>query len=143
MYDNDIDYQIANIRLLKCELLPNPDYIPQQDTALKRENEITLSINNSGEFNDSGDMAHFNQEFRIESTSCLPFTLEVVYGADFVTSAPIPKDEQSDYIKSNFPQELFPFMREYVSNITFRAGFPPIVLHMDYRTQRGRSRPGD
>ncbi|MDR2405718.1 MAG: protein-export chaperone SecB [Deltaproteobacteria bacterium] len=137
----EIDYEMANIRLLKSLFMPNPKYNPQTGAALEKGTEISLSIKNSGDFNETGDTAHFSQEFKIESSSFMPFTLEVVFAAVFKTAAPIPKNKQAAYISSNFPQQVFPYLREYVSTITVRAGFPPVVLHMDYRPKTGKKEP--
>ena len=140
-----IDFELASIRLSKSVFMPNPDYDSEKGIGGTgaRQAEIVLSIKNSGEFTEAGVIAHFNQNFRIESSRLMPFTLEVEYRAVFKTDQPIPKEEQAIYISQVFPHALFPYLREYVSDITVRGGFPPILLHMAFSASKERKDPGE
>jgi hypothetical protein len=127
-----IDYELASVRLLKSVFLPNPEYDESKGLGPRgqKQAEIVLSIKNSADF--SGSVARFTQNFRIERSSQMPFTLEVEYGAVFRTGSPVPEGEQAPYISRFFPHAVFPYLREYVSEITVRGGFPPILLHLAF-----------
>jgi preprotein translocase subunit SecB len=132
-----IDYELATIRLLKSVFMPNPQFEGSREPEASGSTEITLSIKNSGDFSDNDTVAHFVQNFRIESASSMPFLLEVEFGAIFKTERPVPKNEQSRYISQVFSQSVFPYLSEYVSSITVRAGYPPILLHLAFTPHAG------
>jgi hypothetical protein len=136
----EIDYELANIRLIRSVFQPNPSFTGNIGGTLEKPTEITLSIKNSGDFRENNQIAHFSQRFRIEDSTLMPFTLEVEYGAVFKTHEPVPQDLHAKYISNIFPQVVFPFLREFVANLTVRGGFPPILLHMDSKSLRGEQK---
>jgi preprotein translocase subunit SecB len=135
------DFEMTNIRLVKSMFMPNPDFDPRKSLPrLAKPSEIVLSIKNSGDFENEGRMVNFTQNFRIERSSLMPFTLEVEYWAVFKAENPVPQKEQAHYISKIFPHAVFPYLREYVSQITVRAGFPPILLHLAFTQPAARGR---
>lgn len=95
---------------------------------------IGISLKCSGEFHADGTQASFVQHLTTSTPvpTETPFFLDVEFTAEFTLEpAPLPL-EYSHYMKHILPNIVFPYMREYVADITRRAGFTPLLLGYNF-----------
>jgi len=68
----------------------------------------------------------------VQNISCAkgnyPFVFHIEYGAEFILSEVPSDNERNRLCKVNFPAIIFPFIREYIADITRRAGLKPLVI---------------
>jgi preprotein translocase subunit SecB len=122
-----ISFDMVKIRLQKSIFVHNPGYVqPEKDEVIA----LGLSLRNAGEFVQNDTMCNLLQSFKTHPGPNIPFSLEVEFAAIFALSAPAPKAEQDAFLKKVFPQMVFPNTREYVAEITRRAGYPPLLISM-------------
>ena len=57
-----------------------------------------------------------------------PFNFKVVYAGKFSFDEDIPSELKRQYCNVNCPAIIFPFLREFVTEITTRSGFAPLIL---------------
>jgi hypothetical protein len=134
---NVINFELLKLQLLKCNFSHNPGFTEPPEGEIST---ITLSIGNAGDFSEGGTIAHFVQSFKTQVTDSMPFNLEVEYGAVFSMAAPVPKTKYDQYIHHFFPQQVFPYLREYVAEITRRGGFPPLLFTMSMYADLNREK---
>ncbi|MDR2340531.1 MAG: protein-export chaperone SecB [Deltaproteobacteria bacterium] len=138
-----IEYQLLTLKLLRSEFQPNPDFDEKLTLAQGGANDIRLSIKNSGNFNDADNTANFKQSFSIEGNTFMPFSMDVELEAVFRLTSQLPPEDRADCIGTVFPHAVFPYLREHVSNMTIRGGFPPMILQLAYPgPMGGGGKPG-
>jgi preprotein translocase subunit SecB len=125
-----ISYELNRLRLIKSVFFLNPSYRKQPPS---KPAGNPVSLDNRGDFDDSGLVVIFVQSFHTEPGEVrLPFSLDVEFEALFAFSAPPPPEERENLVQRMFSKIVFPFTREYVAEVTRRAGFPPMLLNADY-----------
>lgn len=115
---------LAQIKLIRSYYAANIHFRPAEDERII----MGVAMKHSGEFMDAYTRAHFLQRFQIEQTPDGPFALDVEFGALFLLEPAIMPQERDYYLRRVFPQIMFPYMREYVAEITRRGGFSPLML---------------
>lgn len=116
--------EMVQLKLVKCIFAVNAEHRQADDRIA-----IGVSLKNNGEFFENGRLAHFSQHFKTADPLGTPFFLEVEFEARFfLDPAPLPL-ERPHCVRRIFPQIVFPYMREYVAEITRRGGFTPLLLN--------------
>lgn len=115
--------EMAQLRLIKSVFEVNAGQ-PDDDRVF-----ISVAMKHDGEFLESGRKAHFIQSFSTGEQSNAPFTLDVRFAAMFILDPPPLPLERRYYVRRVFPGLTFPYLREYVAEITRRGGFTPLVLN--------------
>ncbi|MDR2460855.1 MAG: protein-export chaperone SecB [Deltaproteobacteria bacterium] len=122
-----INFEMTKLKLLKSVFYQNTNFSEKPEG---KQPALSLAIRNKGEFSSGDTIAHFVQYFRSQGSQEMPFSLEVEFGAVFSMSSPVPQVEKNIFIQHIFPQLVFPYMREYVAEITRRGGYPPLLINM-------------
>ena len=119
-------FKIEDIRLLKADYSTMP---PIVDKSQKGDEENSIEVNIGG-----ANLYH-QKEKRLEITINVTlkdkssgYNLEVEYGAFFALDGKFEKEDIERISKINGPAILFPYVREYVSDLTRRAGHEPVYL---------------
>jgi preprotein translocase subunit SecB len=129
-------FEITKIKLLKCSFSHNPAFKSSGDNSTI---SLGLNIRNEGEFKDDGLAARIVQTFRTYASYEMPFSLELEFGAVFNMHQPVPPPERSTYLSQILPQTVFPFTREFIAEITRRAGYPPLLVNVGQFPEAGTS----
>lgn len=66
--------------------------------------------------------------FAEEDNKPSPFTARFVLSGHYTHKPGLPNQIRDYFVNINGPILLWPYMRELVSSITVRAGFPPLLL---------------
>lgn len=70
---------------------------------------------------------HFRIEAKNKQDGRMAFIIDLNYGA-LVALNNVPKENYQPVLMVEVPKLLFPFVRELVSNMTARGGYPPLYL---------------
>ena len=116
--------EMAQLKLIKSVFAVNADYRSPEGRI-----SIGVSLKNNGEFLDDGRRAHFIQHFKTGTPETAPFFLDVEFGALFFLDPPPLPLEWPHYVRQVLPQLVFPYLREYVAEITRRGGFTPLIIN--------------
>lgn len=116
--------EMAQLKLIRSVFACNIHFRATEDERLI----LPVTMKHSGEFLEEYSRAHFLQRFQIEESPDVPFCLDVEFGALFIIEPAIMPLEREHYLRKIFPQIVFPYMREYVAEITRRGGFSPLML---------------
>jgi len=113
-----------NVMLQKC----NFELRAVKDGSLKKNMKIDFKINNR--FSENKEKLFTDLGISIGKEDAeMPFLLEVVMTGIFSVDEKNINLNLETFSKNNAPAIIFPYLREFVTNITSRANFkPPIIL---------------
>ena len=119
-------FKIEDIRLLKSDYSIIPSSVDKEQKE-DDENSVEVNIKGSDHYNKKENKLEIVINVTLKDTFN-EFSLEVEYGARFVLEGEFEKDYIERISKINGPAILFPYVREYVSDLTRRAGHEPVNL---------------
>ncbi len=112
--------QLKDLRLLKAEFAMNLSYISKDGDEI----ETKMSM----ETYEDGDQNKMVALMNIKTTGeNKPYSFNIQYGVKFEL-AEGEKDHLERICKVNIPGIVYPYLCEFVGDLTRRAGFPPLLL---------------
>ena len=119
-------FKIEDIRLLKADYSTMP---PVVDKSQKEgeENSIEVNMRGTNHYHQEDKRLEIGINVNLKDNSS-GYNLEVEYGAFFDLKGNFEKEDIERISKVNGPAILFPYVREYVSDLTRRAGHEPVYL---------------
>ena len=116
------EFSIEDCRLVTARFEGNKEYVPNSDI------KINYNLMVRHNYVDDGDILNLllNVEVNCQDS---PILLGVQYGARFNFKHKPEKPEDIAYIAEiNCATIVFPFVREFIADLTIRAGLPPLLL---------------
>jgi preprotein translocase subunit SecB len=117
----EVKFQITHIRLAESHFSINREYKWEKDKPVELENRVEINFKQADKKLQLLLSVSSNSEKQ-------PFRFSVVYEGIF-TFEKIPKKNELERIaKVNCAAIIFPYAREYIAEITRRAGLQPLNL---------------
>lgn len=119
-------FQLKGHRILKSHFRINRDFdVDKGSEGIKLEPQLAL---NYEKISDEGNITVFFSFKVVDKKS--PFNIDVVLAGDFrVTGEAVDKEDALErLVHINCAACLFPFVREYLADITRRGGLPILYL---------------
>jgi preprotein translocase subunit SecB len=117
----EVKFRIAHIRLAECHFSINRGYKWEKDNPISIENRVEIKSNQSEK------TLHLLLSVSSDSEN-QPFRFSVAYEGIF-TFENIPGKEELERIAHiNCASIIFPYAREYIADMTRRAGLQPLNL---------------
>ena len=117
--------QLVDVVLRKLEFRVADEKLDDFSTQViyRRDSTLIASSDQGFEATLSLDMVFAEEEGKPS-----PFTARFVLSGHYTHKPELPTGLRDYFVNINGPILLWPYMRELVSSITVRAGFPPLLL---------------
>jgi preprotein translocase subunit SecB len=122
-----VQFSVEDVRLLKIQysLLPDLEPIPEEQE--NAEVPVPVDIVCSSNYDESNRLLRVILSAKLKDPKPL-FVLDTEVGGVFRLDSDPDKQELEMIRHVNCPAIIFPYLREIVSEITRRGGFPPVYL---------------
>lgn len=118
-------FKIEDVRLLKVSYFPFSSVIDKSKSG--EENKIDVNIKGSSHYHQKDNRLEIIINVVLKDKDS-GYSLEVEYGAFFAFDGKPDKKELERIGKINGPAILFPYVREFISDVTRRAGHDSVNL---------------
>lgn len=109
-----------------------PDIKVNRQPDIKADPEFDIAISNSHEFDEEKSMLQVNLRIAISETgsetSIIDITGVGIFQIEKVNTIDTKKLTVEYFAEHNAPAIIYPYLREYVSYISIKAGLNPILL---------------
>lgn len=119
-------FKIEDVRILKVNYFLFPSVIDKSKSEVE-ENKIDVNIKGSNHYHQKDNRLEIIINVVLKDRDS-GYSLEVEYGAFFAFNDKPDKKDIERIGKINGPAILFPYVREFISDLTRRAGHDPVNL---------------
>lgn len=112
---------LKDLRMLKTSFAMNMAYAGPD--------EVEIETDTALEAFDNGDKKEFVAMMTIKTVGeKLPYSFTLQYGVKFQLSDDEDESQMNRICTVNIPGIIYPYLREFIADLTRRAGFPPLLM---------------
>jgi preprotein translocase subunit SecB len=115
---------VSDIRLISISFQANESFSPQS-RGVKFKFNLTME---SGRVGEQESQLCVRISVSTPKSDDYPFFLSITIVGIFDLEEPVDEKLRKQLLEINCPAIIFPYLREAISDITRRAGFPPLYL---------------